>query len=194
MVADLQDLPRRHYTLEEYFALERVGEARYEYWDGDILCMSGGSIRHARISSNVHLLIGQQVKGKNCIAYTGDLGINTPSLPPYRYPDVSVVCGQPVVEKIEGIEVLVNPIVVIEVLSPGTQNLDRNQKRRAYQAIPTVMEYLLIAQDTPQVTQYVRQGESWVRQDFGGLTAAVELPSISSRLVLGEIYDGIVFN
>lgn len=194
MVANLRDLPRRHYTLEEYFALERVGEARYEYWDGDILCMTGGSIQHARISSNVHLLTGPQVKGKNCTAYTGDLGIKTPHLPPYRYPDTSVVCGPPLVEKIEGVEVLVNPIVVIEVLSPGTQSLDRNQKRLAYQDIPTVTEYVLIAQDTPQVTQYVRQGDGWVRQDYGGLTAAVELPSISSRLALSEIYDGIIFN
>ena len=194
MVADLRDVPRRHYTIEEYFALERVGEARYEYWDGDILCMSGGTRQHARICSNLHYRLRQQLEGQGCQAFTGDLAIKTPSLPPYRYPDASVACGELVFERIEGIDVLINPTVVIEVLSPGTQSLDRNQRRIAYQAIPTVTEYVLIAQDAPQVTQYVRQRDGWVRQDYGGLTAAVELSSISSRLALSEIYDGIVFS
>jgi len=195
MVASLKDLPRPYYRLEEYFALEKAGEARYEYWNGDVLCMSGGSRQHATICSNVHLAIGQQLRGKNCRAYTGEMQIKTPALPPYRYPDVSVVCGKPVFEKVEGFDVLTNPILIVEVLSPGTAHLDRNEKREAYQALPSVMEYLLILQEMPHITQYLRLSDnSWERRDFGDLSATINLPSIQCPLVFGEVYDGVEFN
>ncbi|MDX2032944.1 MAG: Uma2 family endonuclease [Blastocatellia bacterium] len=188
------DIPRRRHTMEEYFALERVGDARYEYWNGDILCMSGGSLQHARIGGNIFLSLGTRLRAGGCQPFTGEISIKTPQLPPYRYPDVSVVCGEPIIEKIEGFDVLVNPIVVIEVLSPGTASLDRNQKRAAYQAIPSVREVLLISQEAPMVTQYLRQAdEEWERRDLGGLTAIVELPSLSCRLPLGEVYEGVPF-
>ncbi len=195
MAASLKDLPRPYYRLEEYFALERVGEARYEYWNGDILCMSGGSRQHATIISNVHFRLSQQLVGKGCRTYTGEMQIKTPDLPPYRYPDVSVVCGKPVFEKIEGFDVLTNPILVVEVLSPATANLDRQEKREAYQALPSLMEYLIISQDAPHVTQYLRQPDGqWLRNDAGDLAANVKLSSIDCTLPLSEIYDDVEFN
>lgn len=194
MVASLQDLPRPFHTLEEYFALEGAGQARYEYWDGEIVCMSGSSRQHATISSNVHLIIGLQLKGKNCRAFTGEMQIKTPLFPPYRYPDASVVCGKPVFEKIGGFDVLVNPILVVEVLSPGTAKVDREEKREAYQALPSVMEYLLISQDAPHVTQYVRQADGqWLRHDYGDLMTLVNLPSIGCTLAMRDLYDGLEF-
>lgn len=195
MAASLRDLPRHHYTLEEYFALEGAGEARYEYWDGEIICMSGSSRQHATISSNVHLIIGQQLRGKTCRAFTGEMQIKTPLLPPYRYPDVSVVCGKPLFEKIAGFDVLTNPILIVEVLSPGTAHLDRAEKRDAYQALPSVMEYLLISQDAPHLTQYVRQADGqWLRQDYGNLENAISLPSVDCSLSMREAYEGVEFN
>src|SRR5438552_1725637 len=125
MAAHLKDFPRHQYTLEEYFALERVGEARYEYWDGDILCMSGGTERHYTISENLRTLLAQALQGGDSRAYSGGVPIQTPSLPPYRYPDASVVCGKPVFVSINGIDVLTNPIIIVEVLSPGTEHLDK---------------------------------------------------------------------
>ncbi len=191
MAVNIKDLPRHHYTLEEYFALERTGQARYEYWDGEIICMSGGSRQHARICSNVHLSIGQRLK-KDCYAYTGDLPIRTPTLPPYRYPDASVVCCRAIFENINGVDALTNPVLIVEVLSPGTENLDRKEKRAAYQAIPSVMEYLLISQDAPHITRFARPSKvDWSRQDVGEIDSAIELISINRRLSLREVYEGV---
>ncbi|HZS09382.1 MAG TPA: Uma2 family endonuclease [Blastocatellia bacterium] len=194
MAANLKDPPRHHYTLEEYFALERVGVARYEYWNGEIVCMSGGSRRHVRISGNVYFSLRQQLAGRPCDTFTGDLQIKTPLLPPYRYPDVSVVCGQPDFENIEGFDVLVNPVLIVEVLSPGTASRDRNEKREAYQALPSLREYLLISQDAPHITHYLRQADGWARHDYGDLAATVDLPSVQCRMSLMDVYYRVDFN
>lgn len=193
-VANLKDLPRPHYTIEEYFALAQVSEARYKYWDGEIVCMSGGTEHHYLISENLRTLLSDVLKGRECRAFSGSVPIDTPSLPPYRYPNASVVCGKPVFTKINKIDALVNPILVIEVLSPGTEILDRKQKKAAYQAIPSVQEYGLVAQDEPHVTQFIREGEGWRRRDFSDLQGAMELPSINCSIALSEIYEGITFD
>ncbi|HXG95203.1 MAG TPA: Uma2 family endonuclease [Blastocatellia bacterium] len=158
----LRDLPRHCYRLEEYFALEHASDARYEYWDGDILCMSGGSRRHYTISDGLHLKLSRLVEGQGCRAFTGGVPIQTPSLPPYRYPDASVVYGEPVFVNINGIDALTNPVLVIEVPSPGAERLDKEEKRDAYQKLPSE-EYLIVSQDAPRVTQYVRQGRRWAK-------------------------------
>jgi Uma2 family endonuclease len=192
MAANLK-YPQHYYTLEEYFALEQGSEARFEYWDGEIVCMSGGSMRHYTISDNLFATLRTLLRGRNCRAFSGGVPIKTPSLPPYRYPDASVVCGEVVSEKIGGIDALVNPILIVEVLSPGTAHLDREPKRDAYQKLSSVQEYLLISQDAPHVTQYLREGRRWVRKDFGDLSAALELPSIKSSILIGDIYEGVTF-
>lgn len=197
MAANLKDPPRHYYTLEEYFALERAGQARYEYWDGEIVCMSGGTEAHIRISGNVYFTLRQQLAGRPCEAFTSDLQIKTPLLPPYRYPDVSVACGKAIFEKIEGMDALTNPRLIVEVLSPGTESRDRKDKRAAYQALPTVMEYLLIAQDIPHLTHFLRQPETqpetWTRADYSDLTATIALPSIECVLALSDVYVGVEF-
>jgi len=194
MAAHLKDVPRHYYTLEEYFALEGVGEARYEYWDGEIVCMSGGTERHYTISENLRTLLADLLKGRNCRAYSGGVPVHTPSLPPYRYPDASVVCGQPVFANLGGIDALTNPALIIEVLSPGTERLDKEEKRHAYQKLSSVKEYLIVSQDAPHITQYRRQGRRWVREDYGDLRASPELTSINCRVSLSDIYQGVTFN
>ena len=193
MAANPTDSPRHSYTLAEYFALEHTGDARYEYWDGEIICMSGGSEQHIRIGGNLYFALRQQVTGRNCEAFTSDLAIKTPALPPYRYPDVSVACGEAAFEKIDGIAVLTNPILIVEVLSPETEKRDRNEKRLAYQATPQLMEYLLIAQNSPHITQFVRQSDIWIRSDYGDLKASITLPSIECVLSLKDVYVGVDF-
>ena len=193
MAANLKDIPRRFYTLDEYFALERIGDARYEYWHGDIVCMSGGSQQHVRISGNVYFTLRQQLTAGHCEAFTGDLSIKTPHLPPYRYPDVSVACGKVEFEKIEGIDALLNPTLIVEVLSPATEGRDRQDKRIAYQSLASVMEYLLIAQDAPHLIHFVRQGDTWTRADYTDLDATIALPFIQCVLVMRDVYLGIEF-
>ena len=186
--------PKHYYTLDEYFALEKVGDARYEYWNGDIVCMSGGSPEHGQIASNIHGELHGQLKGSRCRAFTSEIAISTPTLPPYCYPDVSVACGQPTFQRIRGIGALINPVVIVEVLSPHTEVADRGAKFQAYSAIDTLQEYLLVSQDRPFLTHYTRQDNGeWNSSDVSDLAAIITLSSINCNLPLQDIYDGIVF-
>ncbi len=193
MAANLQDIPRHCYSLEEYFALVKVGEARYEYWEGEIVCMSGGTKQHAIISSNIHGEFNAKLKGTKCRAFTEGMPILTPSLPPFRYPDVSVVCGEMKFELLQGIEVLMNPILIVEVLSSTTEKVDRNEKRLAYQSPPALREYLLVSQTAHHVTRYSRHGEFWHREEISGLSSVLSFPSLNCDLTLSDIYEGVIF-
>ena len=109
--------PQRRYTLEEYFAIERTSEARYEYWHGEVYAMSGASPAHAQIQVNLITLLRTQLRGRSCRVFPSDIRLKVPSLPPYRYPDLSALCGEPVFEMIGGLEVLTNPACIVEILS-----------------------------------------------------------------------------
>ena len=194
MATNPKDVPQHYYSLEEYFALEDASDARFEYWDGEIVCMSGGSRAHGTISSNVHYALAAGLRGGRCRAFTGDVAVYTPTLLPYRYPDASAACGELKFEHIKGHDALVNPVVVVEVMSPSTAALDEGPKFVAYQAVPTLREYLLVSQDEPRVTHYTRlEGGSWERRDVTDLDASLELDSTGCVLRLQDIYDGVTF-
>ena len=193
MAADPKDSPRHYYTLEEYFALERTGDGRYEYWDGEIVSMSGGSKEHGRIAGNVYFGLRQQLAGRGCEVFNSEIPVKTPTLPPYRYPDTSVVCGEAAFENVDGIDTLINPTLIVEVPSPATERRDRNEKRAAYQALLSLMDYLMLAQDAPHATHFSRQGDEWVRSDYGDLNASIVLTSIGCSLKLGDVYLGVNF-
>ena len=195
MTANPKDVPQHYYSLEEYFALEDASDARFEYWDGDLVCMSGGSRAHYRISGNVYYALARALNGGPCQAFTGDAPIWTPTLPPYRYPDASAACGELEYKNKNGHDALLNPVLVVEVTSPSTVVLDVGPKFVAYQAIPTLRDYLLVSQDEPHVTHYARLGGgSWERRDVTDLDAALELESIGCAVKLRDIYDGVTFN
>lgn len=193
MVANFQAVPRMKHTLQEYYAMLEASDKRWEYWDGEFVCMAGGSPEHAKITSRVTISLGTQLEGRDCEVLGPDMAIKTPSLPPFRYPDLSVTCSDPRFEKVDRFHTLANPIVLIEVLSTSTEHADREPKRLAYQALSSVQEYLLIAQSLPYVTHFVRQGEKWVRFDYDDLNHVVELSSIQCTLPLRTIYRGIKF-
>jgi Uma2 family endonuclease len=194
MVTNPKDVPRHYYSLDEYFALEQAGDARFEYWDGEVVCMSGGSRAHYRISSNVHFALATGVRGGRCQAFTGDAAIWTLTLPPYRYPDASVACGELQFKNINGLDALINPVRVVEVTSPSTIGRDEGDKFVAYQAIPTLREYLLVSQDGPHVTHYTRRDNgAWERRDLTDVDGSVELESVGGALKMRDIYDGLAF-
>jgi len=195
MAINRKDIPRHYYSLEEYFALESASDARFEYWDGEIVCMSGGSQEHSLISSNVHFRLRQQLSGGPCRTFTSDLPVKTPTLPPYRYPDVTVGCGELIFEHIHGVDALINPVLLVEVLSPSTASRDHEEKFFAYQAIESFSEYLLIAQDAPRVTHYRRQpDDKWTREDVTGPSATLTIDCGNVTLSLSEIYEDVKFN
>jgi Uma2 family endonuclease len=195
MAANPKDVPPYHYySLDEYFALEQASDARFEYWDGDIFCMSGGSRAHGIISGNVFYRLRQKLEGGRCMAFTADTAIWTPTLPPYRYPDASAACGELKFKHVHVLDALVNPVLIVEVLSPSTASHDEGLKFAPYQAIPTFQEYLLVAQDEPRVTHYLRRTEDdWERRDVIDMTASLELESVHCALKLRDIYEGLTF-
>jgi Uma2 family endonuclease len=188
-----KDIPQHLYTLDEYFALERAGDARYEYWDGEVVCMSGGSEAHSQICGNVFFQLRLQLGRGRCRAFTSDMPVKTPTLPPYRYPDVSVAC-ESLYEKTRGIDVLVNPVLIVEVVSPTSAARDHEDKFGAYRAIDSLQEYGLVAQDTPRVTHYRRQPDGrWLPADVTELTATVNLSCVGCTLSLADIYEDVNF-
>lgn len=195
MAANPKDLSQHYYSLDEYFALEHAGDARYEYWNGDIHCMSGGSRDHIRISANVFYRLRQRLEGGLCEAFTAEQPVKTPTLPPYRYPDASAACGESKFENIRGMDALTKPVLIVEVLSPTTAAHDHEEKFTAYRAIPTFHEYLLVAQDAARVTHYVRQPNSvWERRDVNSLDASLALESVGCELKMSDIYEGVSFS
>lgn len=187
-------LPQHKYTLDEYLALDKNSEGRYEYFDGVVVELSGASLSHNRIVSNLSGNLRNKLEGRDCEVLPADMRLKVPTTFPYRYPDVVVVCGEPVVEKMQGLELLVNPLLIIEVLSPTTEAYDRGLKFSAYQAIASFREYLLVAQDRPYVVQYVRQpNDKWLRSEVASLNGELTLETINCTLTMREIYQRINF-
>jgi Uma2 family endonuclease len=188
-------IPKRRYTMEEYIEIDKYSEERYEYFAGEILDMAGASLDHNQIVSNLILSLGNNLAKRPCRVLPADMRIKVPKALPYRYPDVVVVCGEPVIEAIHGMEMLINPSLIIEVLSPTTEAYDRGDKFHAYQSVESFQEYLLVSQDKPYVTRYVRQPEgAWLRSDIEGIESEIKLSSLGFAISLGEIYRSIDFS
>jgi Uma2 family endonuclease len=187
-------LPKRKYTIEEYIELLKTSEERFEYFDGELFSMAGGKIAHGRISGNVFAMLRQQLQGRSCEVFNADMAIKVPAAPPFRFPDVSVACGETVTEDVQGIDVLVNPILIVETLSDSTADYDLGKKFFAYQSIASFREYLAIAQKHVHVIQHSKQENGlWVRRDFIGLDSEVYLESLNVTLTLNEIYERVQF-
>jgi Uma2 family endonuclease len=184
-----------HYSLEEYFALERASERRFEYRNGDIVCRSGGSIEHATIASNFVLHLRTKLRGGSSRVYGSDLAVYVPGGIPYRYPDVSVVCGEPAIEIVDGRDCLRNPILIVEVLSPTTADYDRGTKFEEYKSIPTLTDYLLVAQEHPHIVRRTRHDpNTWHEMDFTPREGPILLDAIGVNLDMREVYEGLSFS
>jgi Uma2 family endonuclease len=186
--------PKKKYSIEEYIELLKNSDERFEYFDGEIVSMTAGKISHGGIAANISRSIGNLLADRPCQVFGGDTAVKTVKEPPFRLPDVTVVCGEPIIEESQGIEMLVNPILIAEVLSKKTQDYDREGKFMVYQAIESFQEYLLVEQHRPHVTRYIRQPDNqWLRGDFIGLESSVKLESLGVVQPLSEIYRMIKF-
>jgi len=185
---------KHRYTLEEYFDLELSENARYEYWNGEVFCMSGMSEEHDQIEGNIYLALRLALRERGCRVFTANMRIQVPSLPPYRYADASALYGQAVFEEIGGVDTLTNPTFIVEVLSDSTEAYDRGDKFTHYKSIPSFREYLLVAQHRPHITQYVKQDDgSWSYCEVNDLAASVHLPSVDCVMGLNEVYQDVTF-
>lgn len=190
MSAQLQ----RNYTIEEYFRLEQDSEEKLEFWNGNVWTMSGASIAHNRIVRNIVRRLDERLQTRGCEVFPSDARIYVPKYPPYRYPDASALCGKVEVTKIGGLEMLMNPQLIIEVLSDSTEAFDRGDKFNYYKSIPSFSEYLLVSQKRAQVSQFIKQSENaWTNIEYAGLETALELQFAECSLSLSEIYRDVTF-
>ena len=181
----------KSYTPEEYLELERQADVRHEFLDGEIYAMAGGSKRHNGISVNVIRLLGNQLLEDDCSVYGSDMRVKITSTGKYTYPDVVAVCGEEFFED-ESEDTLLNPMLIVEVLSKSTEAYDRGGKFEYYQTISTFSEYVLIAQEPFRVEQFVRKDKNvWTYFEFRKPDEVVKLNSINCKLLLKDIYHKI---
>jgi Uma2 family endonuclease len=176
---------------QEYLELERNAPFKSEYRDGLIVPMAGASPQHIDISSNMLIELGICLKGKTCKVCNSELKVRTRTK--YSYPDMTVVCGEPLYEyDTDKNGILINPTLIVEVLSDSTEAYDRGEKFAAYRELPSFREYLLVSQKEPLIDQFVKQADgSWKLFSVQGLEASVKLETIQCTLSLSDIYNGV---
>ena len=180
-------------TSQQYLAIDRGAPERSEYLDGAMVAMTGGSLNHSLIVVNLGRELSSQLLDRPCQVYTSDLRVRVSETGLYTYPDVVVVCGEPQVED-EHADTLLNPGVIVEVLSPTTESYDRGKKFEHYRALGSLAEYLLVSQDQPRIERYIRQESGlWLFGEAVGLQASLPLPSIGCELRLSEVYRKVRF-
>jgi Uma2 family endonuclease len=181
-------------TPEEYLHFERASAEKHEYVAGEVIAMTGASRRHNLIQSTTITSLNNLLGTRPCEVYPSDMRVKVGALGIYTYPDITVVCGEPELEDTEQ-DTLLNPTVIIEILSPSTASYDRGLKFHRYQLIPSLRDYLLISQDRPLVERYTRADDGrWSPTTSEGMDATVELPGIGCTLALAEIYRKVRFD
>ncbi|HEX6624362.1 MAG TPA: Uma2 family endonuclease [Pyrinomonadaceae bacterium] len=182
------------FTPEEYLSLERVSEIRHEYLDGFVYAMAGESPTHSIICFNLAGSLHFMLKGTPCRGYSPNMKVRTKAESLYSYPDLVVVCGEPVYHDKHG-DVLVNPTVVFEVLSPSTEAYDRGEKSLRYRTeIESLRDFVLVAQDRPRAEHFSRRPDgAWSRNEVSGLDGVLPLASIDCRIRLADVYDRIAY-
>jgi Uma2 family endonuclease len=179
-------------TAEEYLALDREAEFRSEFIDGEIIAMSGGSMRHARLAGSMFGQFYVALQGSECEAFNSDFRVRASSQI-YVYPDVVVVCGRPVLAD-ERQDILLNPRVIVEVLSPSTEHHDRGVKFQNYRTIETLRDYILVAQNPVRIEQYTRgQANTWTLREYQEIGDMLLIESVGISLPIARIYERIEF-
>jgi len=184
-------LPKKKiFTPEEYLALEEEAEFRSEYDDGEIVAMAGGSISHIRITANIAHFLRNKMPG-DCESLATEMKIWAESYRKFYYPDVTVICGEPVFYRKRD-DAITNPVLIFEVLSKSTEARDRGEKFAAYQSLESLQEYVLVSQDKPKLEKFVRQSdESWKYQAIIGLKSKIGFESIGVELTFEEVYQRV---
>jgi Uma2 family endonuclease len=174
-------------TEDEYLRLERGAEFKSEFHDGRMFAMSGGSPDHSLISTRMLVLLDRQLP-PGCLAFNSDLRINIPSSGTYAYPDCSVICGKPQFSGDQKDSAL-NPILIVEVLSPSSEGYDRGKKFEIYRRIASLREYLIVHQDQRRVEHYSRQDDgSWLLREHSGNDDCVTIARLGVKVALSELY------
>lgn len=183
--------PVSHLAPEEYLILERQSTYKSEYLAGQVYALAGGSRRHNQIVANAIAALHGQLRRRACSVYPSDLRVHVPGTQFYAYPDISVACD-PIRFTDDMQDTLLNPIVIIEVLSKSTENYDRGRKFKLYRSLDSLQEYVLIAQNSVHIEHYIRQPDNqWLFADVDDRAATLHLTSIDCTLALADVYEKV---
>lgn len=181
-------------TPEEFLVFERPANEKHEYRDGIVVAMSGAKRNHNIIAFNVGGEIQRSLKGKDCEGYPSDMRVFVPASCLYTYPDLVVACGDPVFQD-EVLDTLLNPVLIIEILSDSTESYDRGQKFQNYRSIDSLREYVLISPTSANIEKYVKHGDGfWMLSEASGLDSSITLETIDCPLSLTDVYDKVNFD
>jgi Uma2 family endonuclease len=186
--------PKKLLTPEEYLAMERQANYKSEYLDGEIFAMAGASLTHITIEANVIRELGNTLLEKPFQVFTSNMKVDLSEHGLYAYPDALVVCGEPIFnDKYK--DNLINPLLIVEVLSDSTEGYDRGEKFLRYRKLNSFKEYLLIAQHAPHIEHYFKQeNNKWVMSEYDGVQELLQLPSLEITLKLSSIYAKVKFD
>ena len=177
-------------TEEQYLAMDRAAEVRSEFLNGEMWAMSGASLRHIRLQGNLYATLRDLLRGSPCEPFLSDFRVRV-SGRMYAYPDLTIVCGKPKLAD-ERQDILLNPHLIVEVLSPSTENYDRGLKFQHYRGIESLKEYILVEQARVLIEQYTRVGDgTWKLRDYQRLDDQLKLDSVGAALPLARIYDRV---
>jgi len=180
-------------TPEQYLDADRKAEYKSEYYQGVIYAMSGGGPVHGLIIGNLTRELGLAVKKRRCFVYPTEVRLRVTPMGLYTYPDIMVVCGDPLFCDDQK-ETVTNPVLIVEVLSKSTEGHDRGFKFSQYRRVNSLQEYVLVTQHEPRIERYMRQpGDQWLLTETAGLDRSLQIESLACSIPLAEIYDKVEF-
>lgn len=182
---------KQKFTIEEYLEMENAAAEKHEYYKGEIFAMSGAKVPHNTISSNLLGELAFKLKGKKCKPYGSDQRIHIETNSLFTYPDISVICGEIITRNNDNFNVL-NPAVIIEILSPSTRNYDRGEKFMLYRDIRSLQEYILVDSERIHVEVFrLNNARRWELEEYNNLQDKLHIKAINEVIPIAEIYDGV---
>lgn len=181
---------KKKLTMEEYLQFERESVQKHEFYNGEVFSMAGAGRRHNKIFSNIFTAVGISLKGKSCQPYGSDMRIHIPENSLFTYPDISIICGDILLSD-EDQDTAIQPIVLIEILSPSTKDYDRGGKFKLYRDIPTLKEFILIDSESINVEAFrINANTHWELEEYKTISETLRIPSVEIAIPLSEIYEG----
>lgn len=182
---------KQKFTIEEYLEMENEAVEKHEYYKGEIFAMSGAKVPPNTISSNLFGELAFKLKGKKCKPYGSDQRIHIETNSLFTYPDISVICGEIITRNNDNLNVL-NPAVIIEILSPSTRNYDRGEKFMLYRDIRSLQEYILVDSERIHVEVFrLNNARRWELEEYNNLQDKLHIKAINEVIPVDEIYDGV---
>ena len=182
---------KQRFSIEEYLEMEDAATEKHEYYQGEIFAMSGEKVPHNEISGNLYFVLRKKLQGKKCRPYNSDQRIHIAENTLFTYPDISIICGEIKTLNDDNLNVL-NPAVIIEILSPSTKNYDRGEKFKLYRDIPTLKEYILIDSESVHIEVFrLNETNHWELEEYNSMEEELYIKGINEKISIAEIYDGV---